>query len=162
MNLTSIDPSIGLPFALAASLAAILYGVITSFRIISLDAGTPSMRAIADAIAEGASAYLQRQYLTVGAVAVVIFAALAFLLSFQTAIGFLIGAVASTASGFIGMNISVRANVRTTQAATKSLSHALSVAFAGGSVTGLLVVGLALLSVAGYFGYYFSCSSLLI
>ena len=152
MNFINIDPSFGLPLALAAAVAAILYGVITSFRIVSLDAGTPKMRAIADAIALGAQTYLQRQYSIIAAVAVIIFIALAFFLSIQTAIGFLIGAVASAASGFIGMNISVRANVRTAQAATKSLSRALSVAFAGGSVTGLLVVGLALLSVAGYFG----------
>lgn len=152
MDLLNINPALGLPFALAASVAAILYGVITSLRIISLDAGNQKMRQIADAIAEGASAYLQRQYSVIAVVALVIFVAISFLLSFSTAIGFLIGAVASAASGFIGMNISVRANVRTTQAAREGLAKALSVAFAGGSVTGLLVVGLALLSVAGYFG----------
>ena len=152
MNFINIDPFFGLPFALAASVIAILYGVITSFRIVSQDAGTPKMRAIADAIALGAQAYLSRQYSIIAIVAVIIFFAISFLISLQTAIGFLIGAIASAASGFIGMNISVRANVRTTQAATKSLKKALAVAFAGGSVTGLLVVGLGLLSVAGYFG----------
>jgi len=152
MDFTKIDPALGLPFALLASVVAILYGVITSFRIVSLDPGSAKMREIADAIAEGASAYLQRQYSVIAVVAIIIFGAIAVFLSLQSAIGFLIGAIASAASGFIGMNISVRANVRTTQAATKSLSSALSVAFAGGSVTGLLVVGLALLSVAGYFG----------
>ena len=152
MNFVNIDPSFGLPFALLASVAAILYGVITSFRIVSLDAGTAKMRSIADAIAEGASAYLQRQYSVIAVVAIIIFATIAVFLSLQTAIGFLIGSTASAASGFIGMHISVRANVRTTQAATKSLARSLSVAFAGGSVTGLLVVGLALLAVAGYFG----------
>lgn len=152
MNFINIDPSHSLPFALAASVIAILYGVITSFRIVSQDAGTPKMRAIADAIALGAQAYLSRQYSIIAIIAVIIFFAISFLLSLQTAIGFLIGAIASAASGFIGMNISVRANVRTTQAATKSLKKALAVAFAGGSVTGLLVVGLGLLSVAGYFG----------
>lgn len=152
MDLLNINPALGLPFALAASVAAILYGVITSLRIISLDAGNQKMRQIADAIAEGASAYLQRQYSVIAVVALVIFVAISFLISLSTAIGFLIGAVASAASGFIGMNISVRANVRTTQAAREGLAKALSVAFAGGSVTGLLVVGLALLSVAGYFG----------
>ncbi len=110
------------------------------------------MRKIADAIAEGASAYLTRQYSVIAAVAVVIFAAITYLISIQTAIGFAIGAIASGASGFIGMNISVRANVRTTEAARSGLAKALAVAFSGGSVTGMLVVGLALLSVAGYYG----------
>lgn len=152
MNIANLNPELALPFALAASVAAILYGVITSFRIISLDSGTPKMRKIADAIAEGASAYLTRQYSVIAVVAVVIFALITFLLSFQTAIGFAIGAIASAASGFIGMNISVRANVRTTQAARHGLAKALSVAFSGGAVTGMLVVGLALLSVTGYYG----------
>src|SRR3990167_7860035 len=144
--------NLGLPFALFAAVAAIFYGVITSFRIISKDPGSPKMRQISDAIAQGASAYLARQYSVIAVVAVVIFAAIAFLLSLETAIGFAIGAAASAASGFIGMNISVRANVRTAQAASKGLAEAFSLAFAGGSVTGFLVVGLALLSVAGYFG----------
>ncbi len=150
--LPNINPVLGLPLALAASVAAILYGVLTSFRIVSLDSGSAKMRSIADAIALGASAYLQRQYSVIALVALLIFAVIAFFLSVNTAIGFIIGSIASAASGFIGMNISVRANVRTTQAATKSLAKALSVAFAGGLVTGLLVVGLALLAVAGYFG----------
>lgn len=152
MDFTNINPTFGLPFALSCAVAAILYGVLTSFRIVSLDSGTSKMREIADAIAEGASAYMQRQYSIVALVAVIIFSGLAFFLSVQSAIGFLIGAIASAASGFIGMNISVRANVRTAQAATKSLASALSVAFSGGAVTGLLVVGLALLAVSGYFG----------
>ena len=152
MEVLSFNPALALPFALACATAAILYGVIISFRIVSLDAGNLKMKKIADAIAEGSSAYLSRQYLTIAAVAVFIFALIWFLLSLETAIGFLIGAVASAASGFIGMNISVRANVRTAQAAASGLKDALSVAFAGGSVTGLLVVGLALLSTAGYFG----------
>src|SRR3990167_5699747 len=148
----NFDPAQALPFALAASVAAILYGVITSFRIVSQDAGTKQMRRISDAITQGASAYLSRQYSVIAIVAVVIFGALWALLSLQTAIGFAIGALASAASGFIGMNISVRANVRTAQAATHSMAKALSLAFAGGSLTGLLVIGLALLSVAGFFG----------
>ncbi|MDO8487390.1 MAG: sodium-translocating pyrophosphatase [Candidatus Curtissbacteria bacterium] len=147
-----MDPQIGLPFALVAAVAAILYGVVTSFKIVSLPAGTPKMRAISDAIAEGAAAFLQRQYMVIAAVAVVIFGFIWFFLAPQTAIGFLIGALASAASGFIGMNISVRANVRTAQAAQTGLAKALDVAFRGGSVTGLLVVGLSLLAVAGYFG----------
>jgi len=152
VDIESINPSLGLPIALAASTAAILYGVITSFRIVSQDPGTVKMRRIADAIAEGASAYLARQYSVIAVVAIIIFGAIWLLLSLEPAIGFAIGAAASTASGFIGMNISVRANVRTAQAAKKGLAQALSLAFAGGSVTGLLVVGLALLAVAGYFG----------
>ncbi len=152
VDFLNINPALGLPFALSASVAAILYGVLTSFRIISLPSGTPKMREIAQAISEGASAYLQRQYSVIAIVAVIIFAGVWYLLSLQTAIGFLVGAVASAASGFIGMNISVRANVRTTEAAKSGLAKALSVAFSGGAVTGLLVVGLALLAVAGYFG----------
>jgi len=152
VNLVNINPQLALPFALAAATAAILYGVVTSFRIISMDSGNAKMREIADAIAQGASAYLTRQYTAVAAVAVVIFAAISMLISLETAIGFLVGAIASAASGFIGMNISVRANVRTTQAAKSGLAKALSVAFSGGAVTGFLVVGLALLSTAGYYG----------
>ena len=152
MDPLNISPALGLPLALAASVAAILYGIITSYRIITLPAGTPKMREISDAIAEGASAYLARQYSVIAAVAVVIFTALAFFLSATTALGFLTGAVASAICGFIGMNISVRANVRTTEAAKKGLRPAFAVAFAGGSVTGLLVAGLALLSVSGFYG----------
>ncbi len=152
MDFTNINPQLALPFALAGATAAILFGVITSFRIISLDAGNAKMRQIAEAIAEGASAYLQRQYSVIAVVAVIIFGIIWTMLSLQTAIGFLIGAVASAASGFIGMNISVRANVRTAQAAKSGLAKALGVAFSGGAVTGFLVVGLALLSVAGYYG----------
>lgn len=152
MDPLNISPALGLPLALAASVAAILYGIITSYRIITLPAGTPKMREISGAIAEGASAYLARQYSVIAAVAVVIFTALAFFLSATTALGFLTGAVASAICGFIGMNISVRANVRTTEAAKKGLRPALAVAFAGGSVTGLLVAGLALLSVSGFYG----------
>ncbi len=152
LEITNINPALALPYALAASVAAILYGVITSFKIISLDSGNAKMHQIADAISEGATAYLQRQYTVIAAVALVIFIVIALLISLTTAIGFLIGAIASAASGFIGMNISVRANVRTAEAARHGLAKALSVAFTGGAVTGLLVVGLALLSVAGYFG----------
>ncbi len=152
MNLEQINPELALPFALAAATAAILYGVFTSLRIIALDAGNAKMRQIADAIAEGAQAYLTRQYSVISAVAAIIFVAIWGLISLETAIGFLIGAVASAASGFIGMNISVRANVRTAQAAKSGLAKALNVAFSGGAVTGFLVVGLALLATAGYYG----------
>ena len=152
MDLASVNVSLGLPFALAASVAGILYGVITSFKIVTQDAGNTRMRQIADSIAQGASAYLARQYSVIAVVAVLIFAAIWFFLSLSTAIGFLVGSIASAISGFIGMNISVRANVRTAQAAKVGLAKALSTAFAGGSVTGLLVAGLALLSVSGFFG----------
>ncbi|HSX19343.1 MAG TPA: sodium-translocating pyrophosphatase [Candidatus Saccharimonadales bacterium] len=152
MNLVNLNPALGLPIALAAATAAILYGVITSFRIISADAGNEKMRAISDAIAQGASAYLQRQYMVVAVVAVIIFGIIATLISTTAAVGFLVGAIASAASGFIGMNISVRANVRTAQAARLGLAKALSMAFSGGAVTGLLVAGLALLAVAGFYG----------
>lgn len=152
MDFVNLNSAFGLPFALAASTAAILYGLIVSFKVVSLDPGSEKMRIIADAIAEGATAFLRRQYSVISMVALVIFASLLLLIGPAVAIGFLIGAIASAASGFIGMNISIRSNVRTTQAAKKGLAKAFSVAFAGGSVTGLLVVGLALLSVAGYFG----------
>ncbi|MBI2594179.1 sodium/proton-translocating pyrophosphatase, partial [Candidatus Curtissbacteria bacterium] len=150
--LSTLNPSFGLPFAVASSTAAILYGLILAFRIVSQDAGSAKMRSIADAIAEGASAYLARQYTVIFFVALVIFLTIWRFLGLTVAFGFLVGAAASSASGFIGMNISVRANVRTTQAAKKGLKKALAIAFSGGSVTGLLVVGLALLSVAGYYG----------
>jgi len=152
VDFLNINPTFALPFALACSTAAILYGVFTSFRIVSQDAGSVKMRQIADAIAEGAAAYLSRQYQVVAIVAVIIFVIIWLLLSLEIAVGFAVGAAASAICGFIGMNISVRANVRTAQAAKKGLKEALSLAFAGGSVTGFLVVGLALLSVSGYFG----------
>ena len=152
MDFLNINPTFALPFALACATAAILYGVFTSFRIVSQDAGSVKMRQIADAIAEGATAYLTRQYSVIAIVAVIIFVIIWLVLSLEIAIGFAIGAAASAICGFIGMNISIRANVRTAQAAKKGLKEALSLAFAGGSVTGFLVVGLALLSVSGYFG----------
>jgi len=152
VDFLNINPTLALPFALACSTAAILYGVFTSFRIVSQDAGSVKMRQIADAIAEGATAYLTRQYSVIAIVAVIIFVIIWLVLSLEIAIGFAIGAAASAICGFIGMNISIRANVRTAQAAKKGLKEALSLAFAGGSVTGFLVVGLALLSVSGYFG----------
>ncbi len=137
---------------LLSGILSIVYGVYTINQILSASAGTQRMQEISNAIAEGAQAYLRRQYLTIAVVGVVVFIILGLLLSWLVALGFLIGAVLSGAAGFIGMNVSVRANVRTAQAATKSLAGGLDIAFRSGAVTGLLVAGLALIGVAGYFG----------
>src|SRR5262245_3992641 len=132
-------------------LLAIAYGAYTVNALMAAEPGTPRMREIAAAIQEGATAYLTRQYSTIAMVGVVVFLIIGFLLGWLVALGFLIGATLSGAAGFIGMLVSVRANVRTAQAATRSLADGLSMAFRAGAVTGLLVAGLALLGVAVYF-----------
>jgi K(+)-stimulated pyrophosphate-energized sodium pump len=132
-------------------LAAIAYGVWATQSVLAADAGNARMQEIAAAIREGAQAYLRRQYTTIGIVGVVIFILVGFLLGWLVAVGFAVGAVLSGVAGFIGMNVSVRANVRTAQAATKSLAGGLEIAFKAGAITGMLVAGLALLGVAVYY-----------
>jgi K(+)-stimulated pyrophosphate-energized sodium pump len=132
---------------------AIVYAVWAIRSVLAADPGNPRMQEIAAAVREGAQAYLKRQYTTIGIVGVVIFFVLAYFLGWLVAVGFLIGAVLSGAAGFIGMNVSVRANVRTAQAAISSLADGLELAFKAGAITGLLVAGLALLGVTIYFGY---------
>jgi K(+)-stimulated pyrophosphate-energized sodium pump len=142
----------GVVVALVCAAAAVVYGLVTSRALLALSPGNEVMRGLSAAIQEGASAYLRRQYRTIAIVGVVLFIALIPLQNIEVAIGFLIGGLASAAAGFIGMNVSVRANARVAEAARSGIGHALDVAFRGGAVTGMLVVGLALLGVAGYYG----------
>jgi K(+)-stimulated pyrophosphate-energized sodium pump len=138
-------------FALVSSVIAIAYGAFLISSILKKPAGNARMQEIAAAIQAGAKAYLNRQYKTIGIIAVILFFVLGFALTWTIAIGFVIGAVLSALAGYIGMNVSVRSNVRTTEAARNGLAAALDLSFKGGAVTGLLVVGLALLGVAGFY-----------
>ncbi len=142
----------GVIIALACSGAALAYGLLTSRWLLSLSPGNEEMQGISHAVQEGASAYLTRQYRIIGGVAIVVAVILAVALDVKTAVGFLIGGTLSASAGFIGMNVSVRANARVAESARSGVSKALEVAFKGGAVTGLLVAGLALLGVAGYYG----------
>jgi K(+)-stimulated pyrophosphate-energized sodium pump len=140
-------------FAIACGFLAVLYGIFTSQQVLRASPGNAKMQEIAAAIQEGAQAYLSRQYRAIAVVGVIVAVLVAYFLGLTSAVGFLLGAILSGATGFIGMNISVRANVRTAQAASEGLQQGLTMAFRAGAITGMLVAGLALISIAGFFAY---------
>ena len=142
----------GVLVALVGAAAAILYGAVTARSLLALSPGNEQMRSISAAVQEGARAYLNRQYTTIAGVGVILFIALIPVQNIRVAIGFAIGGLLSAGAGYVGMNVSVRANARVAEAARSGVSRALDVAFRGGAVTGMLVVGLALIGVAGYYG----------
>ena len=139
--------------AIACGFIAVLYGVITSQQVLRASAGNEKMQSIAAAIQEGAQAYLSRQYRAIAVVGVIVAVLVTYFLGITSAVGFLLGAILSGATGFIGMNISVRANVRTAQAASEGLQQGLTMAFRAGAITGMLVAGLALIAISGFFYY---------
>src|SRR5580698_399013 len=150
---TGVDTMDTLWLIVLCGVLAIAYAIWATRSVLSADAGNEKMQEIAGAIREGAQAYLKRQYSTIAVVGVVIFLVVGYFLGWLVAIGFAVGAILSGSAGFIGMNVSVRANVRTAQAATKSLAGGLEIAFRAGAITGMLVAGLALLGVTLYFGF---------
>ena len=152
MNLSFLLTN-GLTIAIGAGIVSILYAVFLSYRVLSHPRGNAAMNEVSDAVALGANAFMKRQYSVIGVIGIIIFAVLFYVFGLITAVGFAIGAIFSAVAGIIGMSIAVRSNIRTAQAATKGLSQAFGLAFSGGAVTGLIVAGLALISVAGFYDF---------